>query len=237
MQPVQINAVSTENNINFEAKMNILKKEKISAYSHAAAIPFMIAGTIIMLIISGGNTAHRIVALIYGFSAVALFTASFLYHSKKRSENETSIWRKLDHSAIFILIAGTYTPICYIYLDGWMRWGILIAQWSLVFSGIIFKLFFINAPRFIGTMIYLAMGWIVVIPMKQLYTNMPADIMSFLVAGGLAYTLGAVIYALKKPDPLPGYMGFHELFHFFIVAGAMFHLVMVIKGIENVHVM
>lgn len=217
--------------------MQILKKEKISAYSHAAAIPVMIIGTIIMLILSGDNTAHRIVALIYGFSAVALFTASFLYHSNKRSENETSIWRKLDHSAIFILIAGTYTPICYIYLDGWMRWGILIAQWSLVFSGIIFKLFFINAPRFIGTMIYLAMGWIVVIPVKQLYTNMPADIMSFLVAGGLAYTFGAIIYAAKKPNPLPEYMGFHELFHFFIVAGAMFHLIMVIKGIEYVHVM
>jgi len=216
--------------------MQIPRKEKISAYSHAAAVPVMIAGTIIMIIISGENISHKIVAIIYGFSAVALFTASFLYHSKKQAENETSIWRKLDHSAIFILIAGTYTPICYIYLDGWTRWGILIAQWSLVFSGIIFKLFFINAPRFIGTMIYLAMGWIVVIPIKQLYTNMPGDIMSFLVAGGLAYTLGAVIYALKKPDPLPGYMGFHELFHFFIVAGAMFHLVMIIKGIEYVHV-
>ncbi len=216
--------------------MQIPRKEKISAYSHAAAVPVMIAGTIIMIIISGENISHKIVAIIYGFSAVALFTASFLYHSKKQGENETSIWRKLDHSAIFMLIAGTYTPICYIYLDGWTRWGILIAQWSLVFSGIIFKLFFINAPRFIGTMIYLAMGWIVVIPIKQLYTNMPGDIMSFLVAGGLAYTLGAVIYALKKPDPLPGYMGFHELFHFFIVAGAMFHLVMIIKGIEYVHV-
>lgn len=237
MQPVNRNAVSTLDSIQTEVKMQILKREKISAYSHAAAIPVMIAGTIIMIIISGENMAHRIVALIYGFSAVALFTASFLYHSKKRSENETSLWRKLDHSAIFILIAGTYTPICYIYLDGWMRWGILIAQWSLVFSGIIFKLFFINAPRFIGTIIYLAMGWIVVIPIKQLYTNMPADIMSFLVAGGLAYTFGAIIYAVKKPNPLPDYMGFHELFHFFIVAGAMFHLVMVIKGIEYMHVM
>lgn len=236
MQPVNRNTVSTLDSIETEVKMQILKREKISAYSHAAAIPVMIAGTIIMIIISGENIAHRIVALIYGFSAVALFTASFLYHSKKRSENETSLWRKLDHAAIFILIAGTYTPICYIYLDGWMRWGILIAQWSLVFSGIIFKLFFINAPRFIGTMIYLAMGWIVVIPIKQLITNMPADIMSFLVAGGLAYTSGAIIYAVKKPNPLPDYMGFHELFHFFIVAGAMFHLIMVIKGIEYVHV-
>ena len=215
--------------------MYILQKEKISAYSHAAAIPVMIAGTIILLIISGGHTAHQIISLIYGFSAVALFSASFLYHSKKRSENETSLWRKLDHSAIFILIAGTYTPICYIYLDGWMKWGILIAQWSLVLSGILFKLFFINAPRIIGTIIYLTMGWIVIIPMKQLYNNMPGDIMSFLITGGLAYTIGAVIYAFKKPNPLPGYMGFHELFHLFIIAGAVFHLVMIIRGIQHVH--
>jgi hemolysin III len=216
--------------------MQIPRKEKISAYSHAAAIPVMIAGIIIMIIISRGNISHIIVVLIYGFSAIALFTASFLYHSKKRGENETSIWRKLDHAAIFIFIAGTYTPMCYIYLNGWMKWGILIAQWSLVFFGIIFKFLFINAPRFIGTMIYLAMGWIAVIPIKQLYSRIPGDIMFFLAAGGLAYTLGAVIYVLKKPDPLPDYLGFHELFHLFIVAGAIFHLGMVIKGIEYAHV-
>lgn len=217
--------------------MQILEKEKISAYSHAAAIPVMLAGTVLMMILSGENVSHLIVALIYGFSAVALFTASFLYHSKKRTENETSIWRKLDHCAIFILIAGTYTPMCYFYLEGWMKWGILIAQWSLVFSGIIFKIFFINAPRFIGTFIYLLQGWIVAIPLKSLYHVMPPDVMSFLIAGGLSYTFGAIIYAFKKPNPIPDYMGFHELFHFFIVAGALFHMAMIIKGIEYVHVM
>ena len=217
--------------------MNILQKEKISAYSHAAAIPVMAAGTVILLIQSKGSLALQIVSVIYGISAICLFTASFLYHTNKRAENENSVWRKLDHSAIFILIAGTYTPMCYMYLDGWMRWGILIAQWSLVFSGIIFKMFFINAPRIIGTLIYLAQGWLVVIPIKKLYQIMPHEPMTLLVAGGLAYTAGAVIYALKKPDIIPGRMGFHELFLFFIVAGAVLHLMMVIKGIEYIHLM
>lgn len=214
--------------------MKIPENEKISAYTHGGAIPVMAIGTAILAYMSRGNFNLQVVSLIYGLSAVLLFTASFLYHARKKGENDTSIWRKLDHSAIFLLIAGTYTPMCYLYLEGWMRWGILIAQWSLVFSGIIFKLFFINAPRIIGTMIYLIMGWIVVIPISRLVSVMPVDVLFLLSAGGLSYTAGAIIYALKKPDPLPGRFGFHEIFHIFIIAGALFHLVMVVTGIEAI---
>lgn len=213
--------------------MVFLKKEKVSAYTHGAAIPVMGIGTAVLAYMSRGNSALQTVSLIYGISAILLFTASFLYHSKKRSENDTSVWRKLDHSAIFLLIAGTYTPMCYLYLDGWMRWGILIAQWSLVFSGIIFKLFFIKAPRIIGTAIYLIMGWIVVIPISRLVSVMPGDVLFFLTAGGLSYTAGAVIYAIKRPNPIPERFGFHEIFHIFIIAGAVFHLMMVIVGLEK----
>ncbi|HOP64441.1 MAG TPA: hemolysin III family protein [Spirochaetota bacterium] len=213
--------------------MKIPKSEKISAYTHGGAIPVMAAGTAILMYMSRGNLHLQIVSLIYGLSAVMLFTASFLYHCRKSGENDTSVWRKLDHSAIFLLIAGTYTPMCYLYLDGWMRWGILIAQWSLVFSGIIFKLFFINAPRIIGTAIYLIMGWIVVIPIARLVNTMPGDAMFFLVAGGIAYTVGGIIYMIKKPNPIPNRFGFHEIFHIFIIAGAVFHLFMVIVGIDK----
>lgn len=214
--------------------MVFLQKEKISAYTHGWAIPVMAIGTAVLAYISRENSALQAVSIIYGISAILLFTASFLYHSKKRSENDTSIWRKLDHSAIFFLIAGTYTPMCYLYLDGWMRWGILIAQWSLVFSGTIFKIFFINAPRVIGTAIYLIMGWIVVIPISRLVSVMPGDVLFFLTAGGLSYTIGAIIYAIKKPNPLPGRFGFHEIFHVLIIAGALFHLAMIVVGIEKI---
>lgn len=214
--------------------MKIPENEKISAYTHGGAIPVMTIGTVVLVYMSRGNLNLQIVSLIYGLSAILLFTASFLYHCRKSGENDTSIWRKLDHSAIFFLIAGTYTPMCYLYLDGWMRWGILIAQWSLVFSGVIFKLFFINAPRVIGTAIYLIMGWIVIVPISRLVNTMPGDVLFLLAAGGLSYTAGAIIYAIKKPNPVPDRFGFHEIFHLFIIAGAIFHLVMIVAGIEKI---
>ena len=148
-------------------------------------------------------------------------------------ENDRSIWRKLDHTAIFFLIAGTYTPLCFLYLDGKMRWGILIAQWSLVVLGTLFKFIFINAPRVLGTIIYLLMGWLVLVPMVTLVKTMPRVAFIFLVAGGLSYTIGAIIYACKKPNPLPGFFGFHEIFHLFISGGAILHLAMLIDGITK----
>lgn len=210
--------------------MVLLKEEKVSAYTHGALVPVMAAGTVALVILAGKNFNLQIVSLIYGLSAIALFTASFLYHAKKRYPDDKSIWRRLDHSAIYILIAGTYTPMCYLYLDGWMMKGILIAQWSLVLTGI-FISFLSNAPRVLKTAIYLLMGWVVVIPFKSLIEAMPPVIIALLVAGGISYTLGAVIYALKKPDPNPPYMGFHEIFHIFVMAGAGFHLAMVITGV------
>jgi len=213
--------------------MKIPHTEKISAYTHGGTVPVMIIGTIILLIISSGNVTAQLVSLIYGLSGVFLFSASFLYHSKKVVENDKTVWRKLDHSAIFFLIAGTYTPICFLYLEGNMKWGILIAQWSLVLSGIIFKLFFVNAPRVIGTLIYLLMGWIVVIPISTLVHTMPTAALTFLAAGGISYTVGAIIYIIKRPDPLPDFFGFHEIFHLFIIGGAVLHLAMVVYSIEQ----
>ncbi len=213
--------------------MKIPETEKISAYTHGGTIPVMILGTIILLIISAGNTAAQIVSLIYGLSGIFLFSASFIYHSQKVVENDKTFWRKLDHTAIFFLIAGTYTPMCVIYLEGKMMWGILIAQWGLVLSGTIFKLFFINAPRVIGTLIYLLMGWIVVIPISTLINTMPHTALILLASGGMSYTIGAVIYAVKRPNPIPDFFGFHEIFHIFIIGGAILHLSMVIYSIEN----
>jgi len=215
--------------------MEIPKNEKISAYSHGGAVPIMLIGTIILLYIARGNFNLQLVAFIYGLSAILLFTASFLYHARKSEENDTSIWRKLDHSAIFLLIAGTYTPMCYIYLDGAMKWGILIAQWSLVVLGIVFKIFFINAPRVIGTLIYLIMGWIAIIPFKTLIVAMPHNVLILLMAGAVSYTVGAIIYAIKKPDPVSNFFGFHEIFHIFVVLGAFFHLAMTVASVAIIN--
>jgi len=206
--------------------------EKVSAWTHGATVPVMTAGLSVLLFLSWGHPAALSSALIYGLSAIFLFSASFLYHSQKQTDNDKSLWRKLDHTAIFFLIAGTYTPLCFLYLDGKMKWGILIAQWVLVLLGTVFKFIFINAPRIIGTLVYLCMGWIVVIPLATLVHVMEPVALILLVGGGLSYTCGALIYAFKKPDPLPGFFGFHELFHIFVTTGAVLHLLMILYGYE-----
>lgn len=211
--------------------MNILQSEKVAAYSHGATVPFFVLCTIVLLIIGAGNVGIQIVALLYGLSAIFLFSASFLYHAHKREENTETLWRKLDHTAIFFLIAGTYTPLCYLYLDGGMKWSILGAQWGLVLAGTIFKFVFINAPRYIGTLIYLIMGWIVLVPIATLVETMPALSLSLLIAGGIMYTIGALIYGFKWPNPKPGFFGFHEIFHVFVSVGALLHFCTVFIGV------
>ena len=213
--------------------MNIPVPEKFAAYSHGATVPIIAIGTIVLFVISTGDISSQIVFLIYGASGIFLFSASFFYHSRKQLENGCSLWRKLDHTAIFVLIAGTYTPICYLYLEGNMKWGILIAQRALVVGGTLFKFLFINAPRVIGTLIYLVMGWIVLIPIVTLVDTMPRVGLVLLGAGGLLYTIGAVIYALKRPNPWPGFFGFHEIFHLFISGGAILHLAMIVYGVVD----
>lgn len=213
--------------------MKILASEKIAAYSHCATIPIIAIGSLVLVILAMGDFSTQVVSIIYGLSGIFLFSASFLYHSKKQMENEKTFWRKLDHTAIFFLIAGTYTPLCFLYLEGKMRWWILIAQWSLVMLGTLFKFLFINAPRILGTIVYLVMGWLVLVPIVSLVKTMPRVALIFLVAGGLSYTIGAVIYACKRPNPRPSFFGFHEIFHLFISGGAILHLVMLIDGVTH----
>ena len=211
--------------------MNILQSEKVAAYSHGATIPFFVLGTILLVVFGAGDIGMQLAVLMYGLSGVFLFSASFLYHAHKRQENTETLWRKLDHTAIFFLIAGTYTPLCYLYLDGAMKWSILGAQWGLVLAGTVFKFFFINAPRYIGTLIYLVMGWIVLVPSATLAETMSALSLSLLIAGGIMYTIGAIIYGFKWPNPNPGFFGFHEIFHVFVSAGALLHFCTVLVGV------
>jgi hemolysin III len=201
----------------------ISRNEQISFYVHFAGFFAGIAGFFALTAQTTGLPGTRAVSIIYASSFIFLFASSSLYHYTKRVENGESFWRKLDHLAIFIMIAGTYTPFCYIYLGGAWKWSIIIIQWSLVGVGFFFKFFFINAPRRLNTAIYLAMGWIVIIPIKQFASAAPVYITVLLALGGLFYTVGAFIYSRKWPNPKPGFFGFHEIFHIFILLGAFSH--------------
>ena len=202
----------------------VRREERFSCYSHLAGGLAAVVGTA-GLIVGARDTAGVVVSLIYGVAMVFMFTASALYHAFKEGEDSQSLWRRLDHLAIFFMIAGSYTPICWFHLQGGWRWSILGIQWGLVLLGLFFKLLFIRAPRWITAAIYVVMGWIVVIPVRQLLASWDAAEAALIVGGGVAYTLGAVIYASKRPNPWPGRFGFHEIFHVAVVLGAVLHYV------------
>jgi hemolysin III len=186
---------------------------------------------VVLLILSWGRWDLLAVVLVYGLAVTSLFSFSATYHALKRQELETTIWRKLDHIAIFIMIAGSYTPLVYIYLDGFWRVFMIVLPWTIVAMGVFYKLFWIHAPRILSPILYLAMGWLALAPMKQLWQAMPRLAFWGMVAGGIAYSIGAVIYALKRPNPVPGRFGFHDIFHIWIIIGASFHFAVVVSAI------
>ena len=207
----------------------IKKEEKISFYTHFLGAILAFLGTIFLIYIAE-NRALIIVSIIYGISTILLFLASSLYHANKESEDENSLWRKLDHIAIFIMIAGTYTPITFVYLSGYWKWSIIIIQWTLVFGGLFFKFFYLNAPRYLYTVIYLLMGWMGIIPITQFIKTMGSSELIYLFGGGLSYTIGAIFYIFKKPQFNKNF-GFHEIFHIFILIGAFFHYLLVYEAV------
>ena len=209
--------------------IKIKKSESVSFYTHFFGVFIFLLGTI-YLIYKTKSIDLNIVSMIYGISNMILFLASSLYHANKKSEDEVSLWRKLDHTAIFIMIAGTYTPIIYVYLTGYWRLSIITIQWSLVIGGLFFKFFYLNAPRYLYTIIYLIMGWMGIIPINKFISTMPSLSLFLLFGGGILYTIGAIFYIIKKPQ-FNKYFGFHEIFHIFILLGAISHYFLVYKAV------
>ena len=155
---------------------------------------------------------------IFGFSLIALYTASMLYHLLPLSPEGVAKLRLLDHVAIFVLIAGTYTPFCLLALDGGWRWGLLCPIWGLALCGVLLKLLWMGAPRWLSVILYLGMGWVAVIAAPALVQAVPAGGMAWVLAGGLVYSAGALVYGLKRPNPHRD-LGFHELWHLFVLSG------------------
>lgn len=212
--------------------MAFQKSDLINFYTHLCGAIASLVGYVMLLLNSGGSVTKIILASVYSACAVFIFVCSAVYHGQKEKEDDTNPWRRLDHIAIFFMIAGTYTPISYIYLDLYWRWSIIGTQWLLVALGLAFKLVYIKGPRWLTILVYLLMGWMALIPLGQLLATMPFSSVILLFAGGLAYSLGAVIYAVKKPNPFPGIFGFHEIFHVLIIVGAALHYFMVYAAIK-----
>ena len=187
------------------------------------------AGGLVALLIIGWQGIEKIVSLfVYGLSLISLFAASATYHLAKVKPKTQQILRKLDHSAIFLLIAGTYTPFCVNAFSGFFRWGLLTIIWSIALIGILVKIFWIGAPRWLNAVMYVIMGWLCISAIGQMTVALTPFALAWLIVGGVIYTLGAVVYATKMFNFVPGIFGFHEVWHIFVLLGALAHFVAVV---------
>jgi hemolysin III len=209
--------------------MGIRTQEKFNFYSHLAGALLSVAGLVFLFRVARTSVPGLITALIYGLSIVFLFSASSLYHAFKKEENELSFWRKMDRTAIFFMIAGTYTPVSYFCLGGAWRWTMIGLQWGLVGFGFLSQLLFPRAPRSLYALIYLSMGWLAIFPIRHILAVMTVDQKILLFAGGLSFTIGGLIYAVKRPRILPGIFSFHELFHIMVLVGGALHYAMIYR--------
>jgi hemolysin III len=200
-------------------------REPVNGLTHLVG-GLMAAVGLIVLLATAANAGRsdQIVAFsVFGSSLIALYTASALYHLLPRSPRGVARLRRLDHMSIFVLIAGTYTPFCLLALDGGWRVGLLSLVWGLALCGILLKLFWMEAPRWLSVALYLGMGWVALVAAPALFRAVPAGGMAWVLAGALVYSAGALIYGLKRPNPIPGVLGFHELWHLFVLAGSACH--------------
>lgn len=202
-------------------------REPFNGLSHLAGAITAFLGGIALIMVSWTGTTRIISAVIYIISLISMFSASATYHLTRVKPRFQEILRKVDHSAIFLLIAGTYTPFCMNAFTGFWRWGFLSVIWGIAAVGIIVKLFYIRAPRWLNAGMYVLMGWISILAVRQM-AGLPLGALVWLIVGGLIYTLGAVVYATKIFNFVPGKFGFHEVWHLFVICGALAHFISVL---------
>jgi len=173
------------------------------------------------LVLEAGSARARVAVAVYGLSVAALFGTSALYHRVDWRTLSARRWvRRLDHTMIFVLIAGSYTPFGLLVLRGTLGTVILIAVWSAALAGAVFKLVWIDAPGWLGAATYVLVGWIALVALPELLERLGIAAVGALALGGILYSVGAVIYAHKRPDPVPTVFGYHELFHLLVIVAA-----------------
>jgi len=197
-------------------------REPFNGASHLVGLVLACAGTWLLLRWASGP-GEVAAFTIYGATLILLYGSSFLYHSLPVTGRPLKALRTLDHIAIYFLIAGTYTPVALITLHSRLGWSLLAAVWLIALAGIPFKLLYLDAPVWLSTSTYLAMGYLALVAIVPLAQAVSLSGLLWLVAGGMAYTVGAVIYSRRRPDPFPGRFGHHEIWHLLVMAGSGCH--------------
>jgi hemolysin III len=221
--------MSNLNPPDFPGKNNVhTMRDPVSGLTHLAAAVVSAVGTAALLIVGRGDLLREAALAIYGAGLMLLFSASAAYHLFSGRPETLLVLRKFDHSSIYVLIAASYTPLCVIAFHGFWRWGLLSIIWGLALAGILIKMFVIKGPRWLTAGVYLVMGWMAVLAVGEMAASLSPVSIGWLFAGGIFYTLGALIYITKKLDFKPGAFGFHEVWHIFVILGAGSHYISVL---------
>lgn len=194
-------------------------KPILRGWFHAAAAVGALALTVALLVQTYGDPIRFVSMLIFGVSMIVLYVVSSVYHLGSWQGRRHTFLRAFDHANIFLFIAGAYTPICVNLLSGWPRTAMLAVIWALALAGTALSLLTLRAPRWLSALLYVGMGWISILLLPQIVQAVSLLPALVLIGGGLLFTVGALIYALRWPNPLPRVLGFHELFHIFVIAG------------------
>jgi hemolysin III len=202
-------------------------KPRLRGVSHQwAFFVAVVAGAVLVIAAPSGRATFA--ATVYAVSVVAMFGASALYHRIDWKSGNARRWmRRLDHSMIYLLIAGTYTPFALLVLDGGLARAILITVWSGAALGIALKLLWPDTPKWLTAAVYVALGWVAVAAFPQLAGEIGPGGIALIAGGGVLYTAGAIVYALRRPDPAPAVFGYHEIFHVLVIAAALLQYVAV----------
>lgn len=201
-------------------------KPRLRGWIHAGMAPLVVVASIVLVVLSPTQAA-KVSTAVFGVSAIMLFGTSAIYHRGNWSPRVAAILRRLDHTNIFLIIAGTYTPLSVLLLPYPTNRNLLIVVWSGALAGLLMRVFWLGAPRWLYVPIYVALGWVALAFLPQFWTSGGSTIVWLIAIGGLAYTLGAVVYGTKRPNPSPRWFGFHEVFHALTVVGYGCHYVAV----------
>lgn len=206
-------------------------KPRLRGWLHAATAPLTLAAGIVLIALSP-TASTRIGSAVFTLSALVLFTVSAVYHRGRWSPNTHLLLKRLDHSNIFVLIAGSCTPFALLLLEGGERWAMLAISWGGALAGVFLKVVWLTHPRWLSPPIYIALGWAPVFFLgdfldgaRSLSGGLGVAVLVLVAVGGALYTFGAVVYGIQRPDPWPRWFGFHEVFHSFTILAFVTHYV------------
>ena len=224
-----INSVSKETKAEGRTPLQITIREPGSAITHFIGMLLAIFGSIPLLIkaaLSGGSYAFLSMS-IFMLSMIMLYGASATYHSVNLTGNALKFFKRMDHMMIFVLIAGSYTPTCMLVLEKPLGYRLLTIVWSIALLGMLFKFFWVTCPKWVSSVLYIAMGWVILFAVRPLYHALSLPAFLWLLGGGIVYTVGGVIYALKLPifNSRHKNFGSHEIFHLFVMGGSLCHYI------------